>query len=196
MYKMDVRIDRTELLDTLSQWDRYLKRKVHCIACGGTALTLLNVKESTKDIDLIIPKSEDYKYLISILIDLGYRQVTGSGWQREKGFIFDLFVGKKIFTTELLESPLESGNHILFKEYSSLYLGILNYYDLIISKLFRYTSVDVGDCLSLLNERKNEIDIEKLKERFIETSSYDIADEKNLKNFEYFMKILKNNTEK
>lgn len=193
---MDVRIDRTELLDTLSQWDRYLKRKVHCIACGGTALTLLNVKESTKDIDLIIPKSEDYKYLISILIDLGYRQVTGSGWQREKGFIFDLFVGKKIFTTELLESPLESGNHILFKEYSSLYLGILNYYDLIITKLFRYTSVDVEDCLSLLHERQNEIDIEKLKERFIETSSYDIADEKNLKNFEYFMKILKNNTEK
>lgn len=193
---MDVRIDRTELLDTLSQWDRYLKRKVHCIACGGTALTLLNVKESTKDIDLIIPKPEEYKYLINILIDLGYRQVTGSGWQREKGFIFDLFVGKKIFTTELLESPLESGNHILFKEYSSLYLGILNYYDLIITKLFRYTSVDVEDCLSLLHERQNEIDIEKLKERFIETASYDIADEKNLKNFEYFMKILKNNTEK
>jgi len=196
MYKMDAGIDRAELLDTLSQWDRYLKRKVHCIACGGTALTLLNVKESTKDIDLIIPKPKEYKYLINILIDLGYRQVTGSGWQREKGFIFDLFVGKTVFTTELLESPLESGNHLLFKEYSSLYLGVLNYYDLIISKLFRYTSVDVGDCLSLLNERENEIDIEKLKARFIETSSYDISDEKNLKNLEYFMRILKNNTEK
>ena len=193
---MDAGIDRAELLDTLSQWDRYLKRKVHCIACGGTALTLLNVKESTKDIDLIIPKPKEYKYLINILIDLGYRQVTGSGWQREKGFIFDLFVGKTVFTTELLESPLESGNHLLFKEYSSLYLGVLNYYDLIISKLFRYTSVDVGDCLSLLNERENEIDIEKLKARFIETSSYDISDEKNLKNLEYFMRILKNNTEK
>ena len=193
---MITRIDRAELLDTLSQWDRYLKRKVHCIACGGTALTLINVKESTKDIDLIIPKSEDYKYLINILIDLGYSQITGSGWQREKGLIFDLFVGKTVFTTELLESPLESGNHFLYKEYSSLYLGILNYYDLIITKLFRYTSVDVEDCLFLLHKRQNEIDIEKLKARFIETSSYDISDEKNLVNFEYFMRTLKNNNEK
>lgn len=62
---MSSRIDRSELLDVLSQWDRYLKRRVHCIACGGTALTLLNVKESTKDIDLIIPKLEDYKYLVN-----------------------------------------------------------------------------------------------------------------------------------
>jgi len=196
MYKLDTRIDKAELLDTLSFWDKYLKRRVHCIACGGTALTLLNVKESTKDIDLIIPKPEDYKYLINILMDLGYRQVTGSGWQREKGFILDLFGEKTVFTTELLESPLESGNHFLLKEYSSLYLGILNYYDLIITKLFRYTSVDVEDCLSLLQERQNEIDIEKLKTRFIETSSYDISDEKNLKNFEYFMSILKNNSKK
>jgi len=196
MYKRNDRIDKVELLDTLSQWDRFLKRMVHCIACGGTALTLLNVKESTKDIDLLIPKPEDYKYLVNILMDLGYRQITGSGWQKEKGFIFDLFVGKTVFTTELLESPLISGNHILFKEYSSLYLGILNYYDLIITKLFRYSSVDVEDCLSLLHERKNEIDIEKLKARFIETSSYDISDEKNLKNLEYFMKVLKNKSKK
>ena len=196
MYKMDASIDRSKLLDVLSQWDRYLKRKVSCIACRGTALTLINVKESTKDIDLIIPKLKDYKYLVNILKDLGYEQVTGSGWQKEKGFFFDLFVGKTVFTTELLESPLESGNHFLFKEYSSLYLGILNYYDLIITKLFRYTSIDVEDCLSLLREKHDEIDIEKLKARFIETSSYDISDEKNLKNLTYFISILKDKKEK
>ncbi len=193
---MYIRIDKTALLDTLSQWDRFLKRKVHCIACGGTALTLLNVKVSTKDIDLILPKPEDYKYLTNTLKDLGYNQVTGSGWQREKGFVFDLFVGKTVFTTELLESPLKEGNHFLFKEYSSLYLGILNYYDLIITKLFRYTSVDVEDCLALLHKRHSEIDIEKLKARYIETSSYDISDEKNLNNLEYFIKLLQNNTKK
>jgi len=27
--------------------------RVHLIACGGTALTLLNIKESTKDITLL-----------------------------------------------------------------------------------------------------------------------------------------------
>ena len=110
---MENRIDSSRLLRILSSWNRYLGRKVSCIACGGTALTLLKVKESTKDIDLIIPKSGDYKYLVKILEDLGYRSTTGTGWQKGEGFIFDLFVGKTIFTTELLESPLEKGNHFL-----------------------------------------------------------------------------------
>lgn len=45
---MEYRIDKDGLMDRLSAWDDYLKRKVRLIACGGTALTLLNVKESTK----------------------------------------------------------------------------------------------------------------------------------------------------
>lgn len=135
---MNLTIDKTALLNTLSIWNRYLKRKVQIIACGGTALTLLNLKESTK-----------------------------------------------------LESPLEPGNHIPFIEFSSIYLGILNYYDLIIAKLFRYTPVDIDDCLILLKEKKEEINIEKLKPRFYETSSCDISDEKNRKNFKSFLEFLK-----
>jgi len=55
MYKgYEYRIDRENLLNTLSIWDSYLRKKVHLIACGGTALTLMTIKESTKGIDLII----------------------------------------------------------------------------------------------------------------------------------------------
>jgi hypothetical protein len=50
---MEYRLDRDALLDVLGQWNTFLKRKVHLIACGGTALTLLGVKESTKDIDFM-----------------------------------------------------------------------------------------------------------------------------------------------
>jgi len=53
---MEYRIDKDTLLDTLSVWNSHLKRKVHLIACGGTALTLLNVKESTKDIEKLKEK--------------------------------------------------------------------------------------------------------------------------------------------
>ena len=152
----------------------------------------MNLKESTKDVDLLIPKPEEYKYLVNTLIDLGYEDTTGTGWQKNRGFVYDLYVGKTIFTTELLESPLEAGNHIFFREFSSIYLGILNYYDLIITKILRYTSVDIDDCLTVLREKKREIYMEKLKSRFYETSSYDISDQKNRKNFEYFLEILKN----
>ena len=188
---MKYRIDKNTLLNTLSIWNNHLHKKVHLIACGGTALTLLNIKESTKDVDFLIPKEEEYRYLIKILKDLGYNNKTGAGWATEKGFIFDLYPGKKIFMTELLESPLNKGNNEVFKELEYVYLGILNFYDLLISKLFRYTSVDREDCLALYKAKRKEIDIKNLEKRFFETSSYDISDEKNKSNFSYFMGVLR-----
>ena len=109
---MEYRIDKQGLLDRISAWDSFFKKKVHLIACGGTALTLLGLKASTKDIDLIVPDLDEYEYLISILKDLGYKSASGWGWARGDGFIFDLFRGKFIHTTELLESPLDKDNNI------------------------------------------------------------------------------------
>lgn len=74
----------------------FLKRKVHLIACGGTALTLLGLKASTKDIDLVVPNLDEYEYLIGILRQLGYKPASGWGWARGDGFIFDLFRAKSI----------------------------------------------------------------------------------------------------
>ena len=142
---MEYRIDKTGLLERLGIWNGFFKRKVHLIACGGTALTLLDVKPSTKDIDLLVPVVEEYSYLIKTLKDLGYKSASGAGWARDDGFIFDLFPGKRVHTTELLESPLDSGNNIPVKEFTHLYLGVLNYYDIIISKLFRGAGIDMED---------------------------------------------------
>ena len=188
---MQYRIDKEALLNILSIWDGHLKKKVHLVVCGGTALTLMNLKESTKDIDLLVPVEGEYRYLIGVLKDLGYKPTTGTGWARDKGFSFDLFLGSKIFTTDLLESPLEKGNNVLLKEFSHIYLGVLNHYDLLISKIFRSTPVDIEDCLILFKTKHAGINIKKLKDRFYETSSYDISDEKHRKNFKYFLSILK-----
>lgn len=69
---MEYRLNKKSLLEVLSQWNGFLKRKVHLIACGGTALTLLDIKPSTKDVDMIVPVEVEYRYLIKILKDLGY----------------------------------------------------------------------------------------------------------------------------
>jgi len=187
---MEYRIDKTGLLERLSIWNGFLKRKVHLIACGGTALTLLGVKPSTKDIDLLVPVVEEHSYLIKTLKDLGYKSASGAGWARDDGFIFDLFPGKRVHTTELLESPLDSGNNIPVKEYTYIYLGVLNYYDIIISKLFRGSGIDMEDCLALMRAKRKEIDIGKLTERFNETASYDISEDKVRKNLEHFKKLI------
>lgn len=188
---MKYQIDKEGLLDRISVWDSFLKRKVHLIACGGTALTLLGVKASTKDIDLMVPDLAEYEYLIRQLKQLGYKSASGWGWARGDNFIFDLFKGKSVHTTELLESPLNKRNHILIKEFSQIYLGVLNYYDLIISKLFRATAIDIEDCLSLIKDKRQEIDLKRLKERFKETTSFDISEDKVNKNLAHFLRMLK-----
>jgi hypothetical protein len=91
----------------------------------------------------------------------------------------------------LLESPLKKENHILVKEFDRVYLGVLNYYDIIISKLFRATSVDLEDCLILIKNKKKDIDLKRLRVRFKETASFDVSEAKVSKNFEHFLKIIK-----
>jgi hypothetical protein len=188
---MEYRIDKQGLMDRLSGWDRFFKRGVHLIACGGTALTLLGIKASTKDIDLIIPDINEYEYLIGILKQLGYESVSGHGWARGDGFIFDLFRGNFVHTTELLENPMNKSNHVLIKEFEMVYLAVLNYYDIIITKLFRGDSVDIEDCLMLMRSKGNKIDLKHLESRFKETASFDVSEDRVNKNLEYFLKRLK-----
>ena len=67
---MEYRLNKQTLLEILGQWNGFIKRKVHLIACGGTALTLSGIKPSTKDIDFIVPNESEFKYLIRILKNL------------------------------------------------------------------------------------------------------------------------------
>jgi len=189
---MEYRLNKNTLLDELGQWNRFIKRKVHLIACGGTALTLLDIKPSTKDVDFMVPVESEHKYLIKVLKDLGYEQTTGSGWQKKGDvFIYDIFPGKRIHTTELLESPLEEGKHMLLKEFSHLYVGILNEYDLIASKLFRGTDVDFEDCLMLVKARREKIDINQLEQHVKELASYDISEKRIVENLVNFLNLLR-----
>jgi len=123
---------------------------------------------------------------------LGYYPVTGWGWQRDgEQYVFDLFRGKQIHTTELIESPLEGGNNIKLLELTYIYVGILNYYDLLISKLFRGDTVDIDDCLMLVKQKKEEIDIDIFRKRFLEAARYDISEKRDKETLEYFISVLK-----
>ena len=68
---MDYRLDKNELLDVLREWNHFLKRKVHLIACGGTAMTLIDVKPPTKDVDFMCPVEKEYDYFLELLREKG-----------------------------------------------------------------------------------------------------------------------------
>ncbi|MFH2203830.1 MAG: DUF6036 family nucleotidyltransferase [Elusimicrobiota bacterium] len=166
------RVDKAWLWAVLGEWDKYVPKKVRLVACGGTALTLQDLKESTKDIDFLIPDDDEYRTLILTLRKLGYKQVGGFKWAGSDGFTFDFFSGKQIFTTELLESSLEEGNNIPIRQLKRIYVGALNDYDFIISKMFRGTAVDEEDCLRLIRARGKELSLARLKERYLENAQY------------------------
>ncbi len=191
MLQAEYRLDKAELLDNLRAWNRVLRRKVHLIACGGTAMTLLGVKASTKDVDFMVPDIKEYNYLTKQLPAMGYTQTTGYGWKRiGEAFHFDIFRGNNIHTTGLLESPLNTGRNKPLAEFSHLYIGILNDYDLISSKLMRGTRVDYEDCVMLAIAHKDKLDLEKLTIHFHEMVSYDIAEERLRPNIDYFLNRL------
>jgi hypothetical protein len=189
---MDYRLNKDWLLDILGEWNLFLKRKVHLIGCGGTAMTLLGIKPSTKDVDFMVPELNEHVYLTKQLKALGYGQTTGSGWKRDgEDFRFDIFSGKRIHTTELLASPLKKGRHSTLKEFSYLYIGILNDYDLITSKLMRGTRVDFEDCLALANAHREDIDVERLIRHFYETIGFDVAEHRLRPNIDRFLELLR-----
>ena len=189
---MEYRLNKDRLLEILGDWNRFLRRKVHLIACGGTAMTLLGVKPSTKDVDFMAPRDAEYHYLTKQLKALGYKQTTGSGWMRQgEDFRFDIFCGNRIHTTELLVSPLDEGRHSALMEFSHLYIGILNDYDLIASKLMRGTRVDFDDCVNLAEAHQATLDIQQLVRHFIDLVRYDVADYRLRPNIDHFLDLLK-----
>jgi hypothetical protein len=49
----------------------------------------------------------------------------------------------------------------------------------------------MDDCLGLMKYKRKEIDIRRFERRFRDTASFDISEERILKNLEYFLMLIK-----
>jgi len=152
-------------------------------------MTLLNIKDSRKDIDFVVPVVNEYKRLMKFLKQIGYHD-GGGGLQHpdDPNFIYQFWSGNQVFTTNLLDPILDQGKHIVVKKWRYIYLGAINLMDLIITKMFRGTSVDISDCIAVFTT--GEIDAEQLLVRYRKTAKYDLNPGKVMKNFIYFIEKL------
>ena len=183
------RITGRELIQTIDNWEHLINFKVNLIGCGGTALTLLEIKGSTKDIDFIVPVVKEYERLMKFLQSLGYEEKGGGlAHPDDPYFLYQFWVGNRVFTTDLLDPPLDPGKNIPIKKWRHIYLGALNLQDLIITKMFRGMQVDVDDCVAVF--AISEIDPEELLKRYAETAKYDLNPEKMIQNFNVFAEAL------
>ena len=183
------RITDRELIQTIDNWERLIHFNVNLIGCGGTALTLLKIKDSTKDIDFIVPHRKEYERLMKFLRSLGYKEKGGGlAHPDDPYFLYQFWVGNRVFTTDLLDSPLEPGKNTPIKKWRHIYLGALNIQDIIITKMFRGIQVDVDDCVAAF--AASEIDPDELWKRYTEAAKYDLNPDKMIKNFIVFTEAL------
>jgi hypothetical protein len=183
------RLTVANLFEILDEWNIQLNARIFVAACGGTALTLYGYKESTLDVDFLIPDLQHHDILIKALSALGYKRATGNALKHPSNpWIFDLFRGQTIIQTELLDPIQDEGKHRVIKVYDRIVLACINPDDLIISKMFRGTQVDVQDSILMIKTEK--VDLKQLAQRYKETAGYYYNPAECKKNFGYLIGAL------
>ncbi len=76
-------------------------------ALGGTALTILNIKKSTLDIDVNIETIKEYEYICKLFEQIGFEKKGTIRWITQEGLAFDVFHSSNILGTELLPDCLK-----------------------------------------------------------------------------------------
>jgi len=143
-------ITKQDLLDWLKEIDNRLDREIEIVAVGGTAMTLLNLKESTRDVDFCLETKE---------FDLFKKLV------KSESFKVDLFRDGFIFALQLpddySELAQESGEN-----FKNIKLKTLKMEDIVLTKTSRLNARDQEDIQALAKTGK--VDINFLKKRFEE----------------------------
>ena len=83
-------INAEELFELIESISKFIEKEIKMYALGGTALTILNIKKSTRDVDINIESNSEYKYICKIFDDLGFEK-KGIRWISQEGLAFDMF---------------------------------------------------------------------------------------------------------
>lgn len=142
--------DKTYLLDFLEAIDPELKRTISLVAVGGTAMTLLNLKISTIDIDFTAPQPDksEFERVMKVL---------------EPGVRIDFYTDGLIYSQQLPNDYIKKSILIdLPKGYNikNTVLKALNPIDIIITKIARLNARDrddIRECIKRYRPAKEEI---------------------------------------
>lgn len=141
-------LKKKSLLDFLEILDGHLDRKITLVAAGGTAMTLLDLKPSTIDIDFTIPHEDKRAY------DKAIAQI-------QHGYKIDIWLDGSIFSQNLPDDYLEKS--IPIANFKHIQLKALHPLDIIVTKIGRLDERDIEDTESCLNKFK--ISKNKIKKR-------------------------------
>ena len=160
-----------ELFELLESLSKYVEHNVDMYALGGTALTILGIKQSTLDIDINIDSHKDYRYICRIFEQVGFKKIGSIRWQTQEGLFFDLFESSNILGTSLLPDSLDKSKFI--KSFGNIQLYAHSLQDIIISKLARGDERDFNDIRAIFES--HQIILPDLVKRYKETMENSIV---------------------
>jgi predicted nucleotidyltransferase len=150
-----------KLIETLLEFDRHFGRTITMVAVGGTALTLLGKKESTKDIDVCFESGGDLSRFVKVAGRLGYR--TESGRLVGHGIIIDVYSNGYIFCVQLPQDYRERA--IAIRKMDKIQLFAISPEDLAITKTARLNERDIEDIKTIFSSY--DIEKEALVSRYV-----------------------------
>jgi hypothetical protein len=139
-------LDNTKLLDFLDEIDKELKRRIVLVAVGGTAMTLLNAKPSTIDVDFTIPGEfyDEFQNAKNIV---------------RPGFEVHTFIDGAVFVNMLPDDYLKRSELIKTK-LKNIELRALHPVDIVATKIGRLDGRDEQDiesCIKKFKLKKDQI---------------------------------------
>lgn len=184
----NVEITKLEDLNVFLNLLADLNEPIKLFAIGGTAMILKKIKESTKDIDFLT--NERYGRIKKLFNLAGLKEESQNKarniW-RVKGIRVDIFYDGFIMGINFPDDWIELSEKI--KEIGKVQLYILNWYDLIITKVARAEKRDIEDIIAIIKSQKLNFDF--LRERY-----YSIAETSLISDFDYKFKHLEGEYDK
>jgi hypothetical protein len=165
--------EKENLMEFLKHVDKELEKEIKIIAVGGTAMTLLDLKPSTIDIDFDL-ESDDAEELERVLKTIPH------------GFRIDIFKDGMIFSQQLPNDYSEK-SILIRTDFRNIRLFALHPVDIVVTKIGRLNKRDEEDisaCIKKFRLTKQEIEKRAEQVEYIgRKENYEINLTYVLKNF-------------
>jgi len=140
-----------------------LNEPMELFAMGGTAMVLKGIKAATKDIDFMTPLPQERIRKLFTLAGLKEKQKSTACNIWMLGNIrIDLFYRGFVMGIPFPTDWKQKSEHV--RDLGKLRLYILNWQDILITKIARNEPRDIEDCVAII--RHQNIDVSELKKRY------------------------------
>ncbi|MEA1924793.1 MAG: DUF6036 family nucleotidyltransferase [Candidatus Altiarchaeota archaeon] len=165
--------NKKNLVEFLGIVDGELERKIELTAVGGTAMTLLDIKNSSIDMDFNLEEEHatEFKRALDNLTH---------------GYNIDIYVNGLIFSQQLPDDYIEKRTDIETK-YEKMKLYALHPLDITVTKIGRLNDRDIEDIRACI--KKQKLSINEIRSRAMEVE-YTGNQENYLINLRYVLEHL------